>query len=162
MIREIHAINPALRVVYTLRNPIERAWSSALMALQRCEMTLDEASDQWFIDHFRSKGSRERGDYEGSLRHWRDVIGERQLLVLRYDTLCAAPRTYLEACCRHIGVDPGFYGPQHEELLRRRVFAGLPAPLRASLRPMLHELYAGKIRSLAAYLDADLGAWLER
>src|SRR5258706_3186219 len=54
-IREIREINPALRVIYTLRNPLERAWSAALMVLQRGGMTLEEASDQWFIDHFRSK-----------------------------------------------------------------------------------------------------------
>jgi hypothetical protein len=158
---EILEINPALRVVYTLRNPIERAWSAALMVMQRGGMTIDEASDQWFIDHFRSKASRLRGDYEGCLRSWRGVIGERQLLVLRYEALCEDPRAYLEACCLHIGVDPGFYGPQHEEMLRRRVYASVQEPLRESLRPVLEEIYTAKIRSLSVYLGADLSAWLE-
>ena len=72
-IREIHALNPALRVIYILRNPIDRAWSSARMALERAEMTLAEASDQWFVDHFLSQGSLRRGDYESCIRHWRQV-----------------------------------------------------------------------------------------
>jgi hypothetical protein len=43
-IREIAALAPNLRVFYSLRNPIARAWSSALMALERSEMTIDDAS----------------------------------------------------------------------------------------------------------------------
>jgi hypothetical protein len=162
VIREIRDLNPALRILYTLRNPIERAWSAALMVMKRGELELEETSDQWFIDHFRSRGSRLRGDYETCLRHWRSVFASEQLLVLRYETLCADPRGYLAACCRHIGVDPAYYGPAHDALLLRRVYAGPQVPLRESLRPVLLELYADKIRSLAAYLDADLSAWLER
>ena len=45
-IEEIRDINPSLKIIYILRNPIHRAWSSALMALKRAEMTIDEASDQ--------------------------------------------------------------------------------------------------------------------
>jgi len=160
-IGEIREINPALRVIYTLRNPIERAWSAALMVMQRGGMTLAEASDQWFIDHFRSRNSRERGDYEPCLRRWREVMGEEQILVLRYEALCTDPRAYLESCCRHLGVDATFYARVQPEILQRRVYSGPQAALRASLRPVLRELYADKIRALAKYLDADLSAWLE-
>src|SRR5665647_1032714 len=63
-IQQIHALLPELRLIYLVRDPIERAWSSAKMALGRAEMTLDEASDQWFMDHFSSMGSLARGNYE--------------------------------------------------------------------------------------------------
>src|SRR4029077_18655406 len=56
-IREIATFLPNLRVFYSLRNPIARAWSSALMALERAEMTIDEASHLWFLDHFKSAGA---------------------------------------------------------------------------------------------------------
>jgi hypothetical protein len=61
-IREIAGLPPNLRVIYSLRNPIARAWSSALMSLERAEMTIDEASPLWFLDHFKSAGPRRRGD----------------------------------------------------------------------------------------------------
>jgi hypothetical protein len=60
-IREIAALLPSLRVFYSLRNPMARAWSSALMVLERAEMTIDDASHPWFLDHFKSAGSRRRG-----------------------------------------------------------------------------------------------------
>jgi hypothetical protein len=159
VLREIRALNPALRAIYVLRNPIERAWSSALMALARAEMELDEASDGWFVDHFRARGSMQRGDYETCLRHWRAAFDPAQILVLRYETLREEPLAFIEACCRHLGVEPGYYR-ERAASLRTRVHAGPPAPLRPSLLPVLREIYRPRIASLAAYLGTDLGAWL--
>jgi LPS sulfotransferase NodH len=161
VIREIRALNPALRVIYILRNPLERAWSGALMALERAEMTIEEASDAWFIDHFRSRGSQQRGDYETCLRTWHAVFDPAAVLVLRYEALGAEPRAFVQACCRHIGVDAAFYAGAAGEVLEQRVFAGPGHPVRESLLPALREIYRPRIASLAAYLGADLGAWLD-
>ena len=159
MIRAIQASAPDLRLIYLIRNPLERAWSSALMALGRAEMTIDEASDQWFIDHFRSAGSRRRGDYERAIRAWRSVFGPDALLVLRCDDIAAAPETLLTACFAHIGVDPVPPSDLATWGLRERVFAGPGESLRPSLRPVLADLYAKRIDSLATYLGWDLSAW---
>jgi hypothetical protein len=48
---------PNVHVFYSVRNSIARAWSSALMALERAEMTIDDASHLWFLDHFKSARS---------------------------------------------------------------------------------------------------------
>lgn len=42
-IRAIRDRCPDIRIFITLRNPVERAWSAALMTLARSEMTLAEA-----------------------------------------------------------------------------------------------------------------------
>jgi len=160
-IRDIHAINPALRSVYIIRNPVERAWSSALMALGRAEMTIDEASDQWFIDHFRSAGSLARGDYEQCIRNWRSVFPSEQLLVLRHEEIRSEPLALLTQCCRHLGIDEKFFAAAGTELLGRRVFSGPGHTIRPGLLPVLREIYCPKIRSLGEYLGADLGPWLE-
>src|SRR5687768_4600323 len=39
LIGRVRAIAPQVRIFFSLRNPIARAWSSALMALARAEMT---------------------------------------------------------------------------------------------------------------------------
>ncbi len=159
-IREIHRHAPRLRLMYLIRNPIERAWSSALMALQRAEMTLDEASDPWFSDHFHSAGSRQRGDYQACLQNWRAVFPSDQLLVLRFEQIVTEPESLLNRCFQHLGV-----ARQPPELLRQqgcreRIFAGPGHPLRPSLKPVLRSLYQDKIQQLAQYLNTDLSAWL--
>jgi hypothetical protein len=159
-VAQIHAEFPALRLFYILRNPIERAWSSALMALERAELTIDEASDQWFIDHFRSQGSLRRGDYEACIRTWASAYPMDQILVLRYESIASEPRALLRRVAAHLGVDTDFFSTIPDDELTRRVFAGSGHPLRLSLRPALEQLYREKILSLGDYLGTDLGDWL--
>jgi hypothetical protein len=151
-IEQIRALYPGLRLIYLIRNPIERAWSSALMALGRAEMQIDEASDQWFIDHFQSRGSLGRGDYEVCIRNWRSVYPDGQLLILLYESIAREPLVLLQRVADHLRIDPAFYLASPADELRRRVFAGSGHPLRPSLRPVLEEIYREKILSLQHYL----------
>lgn len=160
-IREIYAHAPQLRLIYIMRNPLQRAWSAALMALQRAEMRIDEASDQWFIDHFHSAGSRMRGDYETCLRNWRAVFPAEQLLVLRFEEIAAAPAALLNRCFQHLGVAPQTVEELQQRGCQQRIFAGTGETLRPSLEPVLRRLYAQPIQQLAQYLNTDLSAWLE-
>ena len=159
-IGEIRSHYPDLRLLYLLRNPLERAWSSALMALGRAEMTLEEASDPWFLDHFRSHGSLARGDYESCLRNWRAAFGADAVLWLRHERIAENPLALLEEVCRHLGVDAGFYARTRPAQLAQRVYAGPGDPIRESLLPALREIYRPRIARLAEYLETDLGAWL--
>ena len=159
-VQEIHSYAPDLRLLYLMRNPIERAWSSALMALQRAEMTIEEASDQWFIDHFHSAASRRRGDYQACLQTWRSVFRHEQLLVLRFEELVSAPEMLLNRCFAHLGVERRSAAQLQQAGCHNAVFVGTGQPLRPSLRPVLQTLYQAPMTQLATYLDTDLSAWL--
>lgn len=156
-IAEVRAAFPAVRLVYLIRNPIERAWSSAKMAVGRAEMRVDEASDRWFADHFRSAGSLARGDYETCLRNWLAHFPADQLLIQRYETIVDHPGEVADACCDHLGI-PRFDTPPAS--LRERVFTGPPDRLRPSLWPVLERIYRPRIESLERFLGCDLSAWL--
>jgi Sulfotransferase domain len=159
-IRQIHAVYPNLRLIYLIRNPIERAWSSARMALHRAEMRHDEASDQWFIDHFNSTGSLARGDYETCIRNWRTVFHPDQLIVRRYETLAVDPTTVFNDCVTHLGLAPAQTMLDRSNL-SNPAFRGDGVPLRASLHRVLVKIYAARISSLARYLNDDLSGWAE-
>jgi hypothetical protein len=157
-IAALHAVAPSVRLLYLMRNPIERAWSSALMALDRAELAIDEVSDQWFIDHFRSRGSLARGDYETTLRTWCAVFPSDQLFVGLYEQIVRDPRTLLSDVACHIGVDPEPLQSLPDAVLTARVFAGPQHALPDRLRAVLQALYRPRIASLSSYLDRPL-AW---
>jgi hypothetical protein len=161
VIREIRAFSPAARVLYTIRNPVERAWSSALMELARAEIAFEEASDDWFTGQLLSEGSLQRGDYETCLRNWRGVFPSEQILVLHYDMMGSDPRGFLGRCCRHVGVTESAYAAFPELALTGKVFASPAHPIRPRLREALHRVYDPKIRSLGDYLGEDLSRWLD-
>lgn len=160
VVQEIYACNSQMRMIYLIRNPIDRAWSAALMALQKSQMTLDEASDTWFSDHFHSSASLKRGDYQTCLETWRTVFPEEQLLLFRFEQISAEPEALLNRCFEHLGVTPLDATQLQRQRCREAIFTGPGYPLRESLRPILAALYHDKILRLGDYLETDLNAWL--
>ncbi len=159
-IRDLQQLTPDLRIIYLIRNPIDRAWSSARMALGRAEITMNEASDSWFTDHFNSAGSLGRGDYERTIRQWRTVFGDEAVLIKTYEELKRMPRQLLAEICTHIGVQARWAAELPEETLAKRVFEGTNQPIRKTLKENLLRIYEPRIRSLSLYLNQDYSHWL--
>ena len=158
-IAECHTAFPDLRLMYILRNPIDRAWSAAKMEWLRQRPGEGDAPDDWFIEEFRSDRSLSRGDYETSLDNWLRFYGKDQLLVLRFEELVDHPASFLAKCCRHVGVAP--LPCADESVLHAKEFAGPPDPIRPALHQVLLAIYGEKIRSLQGRLGQDLSSWLE-
>jgi len=147
IIEQIYNIFPHLRLIFILRDPIARAWSSALMAVEMAMMTPDEASDQWFIDHFHSKGSFMRGDYAAALDNWLKFFPREQMLLLQYADIAGEPEAILRKVAAHLNINADALITDKENL-RIRIFAGHPHPLRPTLLPVLQELYAEPLKRL--------------
>jgi hypothetical protein len=160
VIRQFKNIFPDVRIIFVIRNPLRRAWSSALMALRRAEMIFDEASDQWFIDHFKSKNSLLRGDYATCIENWQSVFPPEQMLIMQFEHIQTDPAGFLKSCCRHIGAEPSVLDSIPLEVLYRSVFSGPHFPLRPSLLPILHDIYFPKIKKLEDTLQRDFSDWL--
>jgi hypothetical protein len=156
-IKECHDNFPDLKLIYIIRNPIERAWSSAKMALARSEMRMEEASDQWFLDHFHSRGSLMRGDYETCLRNWLALYPKEQLLVVLFDDLVSNPAGLIKDCFTHLEVDPEHY--EWQTPLKTKVFASQEHPIKSSLRAELERIYRPRILSLSNYLGIAVNNW---
>ena len=159
-IREIGELCPAIRLFYSVRNPIERAWSAALMVLERAKMTLDATSERWFINHFASDASRRRGDAALCLATWRSVFPAGQLHAILFDDIVQSPHDTLVKLAGHIGVDGEFFRTVPEKQLKRPVGAGPGHPLPAGLRRFLTDFYGGQIARLEELLNRDLRHWL--
>jgi hypothetical protein len=166
-IRAIRERCPDIRLFLSLRNPIERAWSAALMALARSEITLAEASDQWFLDHFRSAASRSRGDYAACLERWWSAFPRDQLLVLYMEDIAAKPDLVLQGLAQHLTVDESDFtnlpNSSLHETVRPRMPPSLPfvtpPPIRPSLVAPLMDMYADGIDRLARLIDRDVSHW---
>ena len=158
-IGEIFKHFPDLRIIYLMRNPIERAWSSSRMALSRAEMLPIEASDQWFIDHFNSAGSLARGDYQKCIQNWRLFYPRSSIALYRYEQILNEPRQLLKAVCDHIGANSHYVDGLDDQTLKQQIFKSIEIPLRESLKPELRRLYQDKIQNLSTYLSEDLTAW---
>ncbi len=151
-IKQLHDINPDGKIIYSVRNPIDRAWSAARMMLSRAEMTIEEASDQWFIDLFLSKGSRDRGDYVRAVDSWVGVFGEGQFLLVDFERIKTDPNGLLEECVAHIGADSGFFSKGGSNVIHEKIHQSIGGNnIRPSLLPVLHDLYDKPIQDMAKH-----------
>ncbi|MEM8805753.1 MAG: sulfotransferase [Cyanobacteria bacterium P01_G01_bin.38] len=171
-IQQIYTKAPQLRLFYSVRNPIERAWSSAQMALRYSTMFDYEASDQWFRDHFLSQGSRMRSDYLGTIERWSRVFPVDSLHVIFFDDILAEPRRVLTSLSAHLGVDTGFWQSMSDtdlaEVIRPRSAVRFSTDaiansihIRDSLKPFLIDLYQQDIQKMSSYFDRDFSDWLK-
>lgn len=162
-IKEIWETYPNLRLLYIIRNPIERAWSSALMALYRAEMTPSEASDQWFIDHFCSEGSMKRGDYRACLETWLSCYPKYQIGLYLFDQIQSNPKALIKKICTHINVSYKPLLSLESDVLHANV-RPIPSqpiePIRPSLMPELRAIYYPKIKEFSAFTGISLRHWI--
>lgn len=157
VVARIGTLFPDLRILFLLRDPIERAWSAALMALGRAELTLGEVSDQWFLDHFHSRGSLLRGDYARTLAIWCEVFPARQMRVLFYEDIRADPMGLLRRVANFLALEPtSAWTP---EVVAAPENAGVGVPLPPNLRKVLLDIYRPRIAALEACLDQNLSHW---
>lgn len=143
-IRKLYEYAPEVKLIYLVRDPIARAWSSAMMALNRAELKFEEASDQWFIDHFHSQGSLQRGDYETCVDNWLEVFPSEQLLILDFKDIVDNPLGLLVRCCQHLAISEEYYLSQGQNAFRESVNTGKKHSIRPALQAVLEELYAEK------------------
>lgn len=158
-VAEIAQLCPRARIFYSLRNPVARAWSAALMDLEQLGRNEASASDTWFVNHFLSHGSRIRGDYASCIRSWRLAYPRNQLHVILFDDIPAYPRRILSQLAVHLDIDVTHFEQLPDHSLRTRIFAGSGIPPRRSLLPFLHELYIPQIDALANHVERNLDHW---
>lgn len=171
-IEAIHACCPNVRLFISLRNPMERAWSAAMMDLRRDGREPGTTSDEWFLDHFRSDTSQARGDYLGCLERWWSVFPREQLLVLVHDDIRRCPAEVLGRLTRHLHVDTADLADTPAAELAEVVVPHLGHGSREGDRPpgaiperflaTLRDLYAPAIGRLAEAIHRDLSGWLEQ
>jgi len=159
-IQALRRFNPAVRLIYILRNPIERAWSAANMRIRLRPQQHPIINDEYFIRDFEHPSMLRRANYARNLRNWFSVFPRESLLVMRYEQISADPRGFVRACAGHIGADPDFYSSIPEVTLRQKVGTPTAELMPRSLYDYLSERHHDHILRLEAFFGWDVSAWL--
>lgn len=138
-IKECYRHFPDLRLIFIVREPIARAWSSAMMYLQWASISPPEVSDQFFLDFCRAKNTVARGMYKACRDNWLMHYDPKQLLILHFDDIAQAPNAFLERCFRHLGVRASSMPAAN--LLKRKVNESPHAPIPPRVLAALQDIY---------------------
>ena len=80
-IAHVHGLMPDAKIIFMMRNPIERPWSAMEMRLRIRGHELHEVKDRKFYRRFDNKGSRLRTHYLRTLESWGSYYPEEQVFV---------------------------------------------------------------------------------
>jgi hypothetical protein len=144
---KIRAINPRIKLIFLVRNPIERTWSAIRFNVGQGRLNLDLTNETAVIDHLLRVRSSDAGaarqsrrEYHATLKRYMEAFPPEQLLVGFYDAIVEAPNDLLDAVAEFLGVDRFPRQAGRSERINASVSADLPEGVRQMLAESSAEL----------------------
>jgi hypothetical protein len=164
-IKKIAKLLPDLRIILTLRNPIDRLWSQTLYdfgRLQRrdvCEVELVE-----FLRQLERPRSRLSSNYYRTIKIWSEAFGRKALHIAFFDQLRDDPTSYVDAILQHIGATSPWILP--EQFVNKKVFAtkglvGREREIPELVRWYIADQLLPSTERLNELLDGRVSSWVE-
>ena len=106
-VQNIRRENPRLKVLFLVRHPLERGWSSLVNNLARKQgRNIAQAGVDEMKKRIDARGFQLRSDYARTITLWRSVFGEDQLFVGFMEDVKADPAGLMRRVCEFLGVPP--------------------------------------------------------
>jgi hypothetical protein len=153
-VAHVRRLMPKVKVLFFTRNPIERAWSHAAMAVEHAERRGGEVEGD-LSEHFRSESSRLRTDYMRTIDVWSSHFPPEQLFVGFLEDVRFSPRELLARICAFLGVEPQERWPYAES----RIHGGSADAIPVRLAAELAELHAPLLEALAERFGGHADWW---
>ncbi len=158
-IKRLKTLMPDVKLVFLMREPVERTWSVLKYHQMRQKLPLTSLP----IDQLKARAFHpallEQSDYELILRRWRAVFPAEQMLVACFDEIVADPEMLLGRICHFLGVS---HVPLPPKIGRadKKVNASFEKPMPANLKSLLVDYYAPMIERLAETEGSFVRRWM--
>ncbi len=154
----IQRLMPEARIIFLLRNPVDRAWSHAKMEFATRKQVDLAALDPGEIIRFLERPHcRNRGLYSSQIDRWRNRFPEEQFHIGFFDDLKLRPRGLLEDVMRFLGVTTDI---DWSRVPYGEVVHGNPhVPIPPVIRSYLQEQFAEEVERLHARFGDRVAGW---
>jgi len=106
VVREITQINPDLKCIVIVRDPVERAWSHAKKDLVRNQAKkYDDIPFYQFVEFFEGDFQINCGSYCRNIDKWSKYLKPGNLLVLSFNEISANPNKLVERVLEFLNVE---------------------------------------------------------
>ena len=160
-VARVHTIVPEARVIYLLRDPIQRMWSQAAMHWRKQGVVdLTQVPTATLLEYLSAESPRRNSDYLQTLSIWERHYRPEQIHVDFLERIADEPAAVLDDIFRFVGIDKVAYvAPAPSEA--RNV--GRPPAMPDEIARLLARRYLEPCRTYhQRFNNAYTGAWLER
>jgi hypothetical protein len=121
-VKRIAELLPGLRIIFTLRHPIERVWSQTLYDFGRLQgRDVRKVSSVEFLRQLERARNRLSSDYLRTIKIWSNAFGRQALHIGLFEQLRDDPQTYINGALKHIGASTPW--PVPVEFAQKRVWS---------------------------------------
>ncbi len=139
-VEHVHRVMPHAKIIFSMRNPVERSWSQAVMHFGKVKgRPIETVAEERVRKHFDRGGSRARTDYLRTLENWRKFYPEERIFAGFLEDIHFLPKDLLRRLYGFLGVDPSFEPPGLEQTIHSRSAGAIPTRLAAHLARLYHE-----------------------
>jgi len=158
-VAHIYKLMPDLKIIYIMRNPIDRAWSHFKHDASLQQRPLNSFSDDEIMKHFTSPDSLSAGDYLRNVENWRTFFGQHQMLTVYFDEIMNNPKQFILKIFNFLGLN-------NAESFANKVYKGkihesLPGNIPMRLKDKLIDIYYPKMIEFSKAAGGYPTRWLE-
>ncbi len=159
-IRKIKELLPGIKIIITLRNPIEREWSRAKMRFLQTEgKKFEEVGEEVFARTFE-RNRKNNPMYVELINRWQEVFGRENVYVAFFDNLIENPESFINEITSFLGLEESI--KIEERTLKEKVNKGLELSLPERLKELLVRLYRESIIELSELYPEQVNRWIEK
>lgn len=156
-IEKIAETIPEIKIIYILRNPVERAWSGASYFMHRWhgkDMTHSEDLVDWILSPERI----DHGFYTEKIEKWERQLNPNNILYVFYDDISNDSAAVLNRICEFIGLDSDKISKEKD--VNQKVNSNYPkVDIPEHIWNALYDVYKDEIESLEVRFKRDLSSW---
>jgi Sulfotransferase family len=155
-ISHIASVNPEVRLIYIIRDPVERAISGSKMKLSEegKQLTVSEIVKRSFGPH-----QRMLSNYPQVIENYHKTFSAKNLLVVFYDEIKHDPYNLLKQVCIHIGVD---FKPEFFPSTKKVVFQGTRIELPPAAIFSVYQAYLSVYEQLTSIFPERVNTWRKK
>jgi hypothetical protein len=157
-IRAVHELMPDVRLMYLLRDPVERAWSRLLMVIdQDPARELADMSSEEIRQELVKEDIQFNSDYLTVIGNWLRYFSGEQLWIGFLDDIRTQPEALIREVLTHIGADVDVDLSQFP--LSKRYYEGTGIPIPPDQEVFLRGLYHERIEKLFDRFGERVASW---
>jgi hypothetical protein len=157
-IQRIHAVNADMKLIFMIRNPIERIWSSLRYNIGRGRLTVqddDVSAILQYLKETRELTAVARGDYKTAIENFSSVFPSSNLLVVFYDAIREDPAGVLRDVGQFLDIDPKGFKDATVRVNAAKVGSDIPEEVYA----VLYEREEALISAMADQFGSYATQW---
>lgn len=159
-VSHVHQLMPNTKIMFMMRNPIQRAWSHAVKKLVADrERKIESVSEAEFINHFDNSSSRRKSSYLRTIEIWSKYYSKEQFMTIFYEEVTDCPQELLTRIFNFIEV--GACSKCLKKAAKKIKTSANPGYIPSNIANHLANMYYEEIEQLDKHIGGYTSAWLK-